>query len=245
MKLDGDGGSLGSMTAVVCRDESHLDIGSRRQLLYSARMRFSSETQNVREQAVDRIIEQNLALSDPQVGFSIHDIQEKRIVAMPDGTPVLTRAELEAGLKRLTRTGRVTASLGDLPRYKVTEQVRTELWQMQTACEQRLAAIVGRLFKGAKKGAKSYEKPFLECLCFIFSRLGEAYVRQIRHEITADDLLNQPHVARAFKKIKDTYPFIDEVHFQSAVFTFFRDEHPDFAALKWNLGQNYFVAKCL
>lgn len=67
----------------------------------------------------------------------------------------------------------------------------------------------------------------------------------MQHEITADELLDQPHVARAFKKIKALYPFVEERHFQSAVLSFFSDPDPTFAALKWNLAQNYFVAKCL
>jgi hypothetical protein len=231
-------------TAECPQRETRLDVECRRQLLFSARMRFSPETQCIRQQAVDHIIEQNLALSDTDAGLSVLEIQDQRVVAMPDGTAVLTREELQAGLTRLVGVGRVV-STGDPAMYKVRDYVRAEIWQLQETCEQRLATVVRRLFRGAEKGAATYAKPFMECLCFIFSRLGEAYVRQIRHEITADELLNQPHVARAFKKIKANFPFVDERHFQSAVFTFFSDQDPDFTALKWNLAQNYFVAKCL
>ncbi len=227
------------------RCDDHLDVGRRRQLLFSARMRFSPETQSIREQAVDRIIEQNLALCDDEVGLSVREIQERRIVALPDGTAVLHRDEIQRGIKRLVEGGRVIADGSEPCKYRVSDKVRAEIWALQGVCEQRLASVVSRLFKGASKGAAIYTKPFMDCLCLIFSRLGEAYVRQINHEISADELLNQPHVSWAFKKIKALYPFIDEKHFQAAVFTFFREEHPDFSSLKWNLGQNYFVAKCL
>jgi hypothetical protein len=225
--------------------EASLDVASRRQLLFSARMRFSPETQSIRQQAIDRIIEQNLALSDAQVGLSVQQIQEQRIVAMPDGTTVLPREEIQAGLSRLVAAARVGVDTGDPPKYRVEDRIRADVWSVQTVCEERLASIVNRLFRGAEKGAASYKKPFMECLCYIFSRLGEAYVRQIKHEITADELLNQPHVSRAFKTIKTSYPFVDERLFQSAVVTFFSDHDPIFASLKWNLAQNYFVAKCL
>ena len=224
-----------------------LNAETRRQLLFSARMRFSPETQSIRQAAVDRIIEQNLALSDAEAGLSVREIQDQRIVALPDGTAVFPRDELDAGLKRLTAAGRVVLNDSNpiQLRFRVDERVRTEVWQLQKLCEERLASVVNRLFRGAPKGASAYAKPFWECLCFIFSRLGEAYVRQIKHEITAHELLNQPHVARAFSRIKGLYPFVDEGHFQSAVLKFFADEDPAFTALKWNLAQNYFVAKCL
>ena len=216
-------------------------------MLFSARMRFSPETQSVRQTAIDRIIEQNLSLSDSETGLSVREIQEQRIVALPDGTAVFPRDELEAGLARLVAAGRVVADQRDPTetKYKVDDKVSAEIWQLQNSCEQRLAAVVGRLFRGAQRGASIHTKPFLECLCFIFSRLGEAYVRHIKHEISADELLNQPHVTRAFGKIKSSYPFVDQHHFQSAIVRFFADEDPEFAALKWNLAQNYFVAKCL
>lgn len=234
-----------SESSTGCRVQEELDIQSRRQLLFSARARFSSETQSVRMQAIDNIIEQNLALSESERGLSLRQIQDQRIVAMPDGTAVFPREDLEAGLKRLVASGRVVASSDDPPRYCVSDSVRTSVWRTQDSCEQRLAHIVGRLFKGAKNGAKAYAKPFMECLCFVFSGLGEAYVRQIRHEISAETMLDQPHVAKAFKKIKASYPFVEDQHFQAAVFKFFADQDPEFAALKWNLAQNYFVARCL
>jgi len=227
------------------RGDADLEVGHRRQLLFSARMRFSPETQSIRQQAVDRIIEQNLALCDDDEGLSVWEIQDRKVVALPDGTTVLSREDIQAGLKRLVEAGRVIPGGADSCKYKVNDRVRGEVWDLQQTSEQRLASIVGRLFKGAVAGASNYAKPFMDCLCLVFSRLGEAYVRQLKHEISADELLNQPHVTRAFTKIKKAYPWVDEKHFQSAVFTFFREEHPDYSALKWNLGQNYFVAKCL
>jgi hypothetical protein len=246
MRADSDANAvlIGGATTGA-KHEADLEVGRRRQLLFSARMRFSPETQSIRQQAVDRIIEQNLALCDEDTGLSVWEIQDRRVVALPDGTAVLPREEIQAGLKRLALQGRVVPDGKDPCRYKVNDHVRSEVWALQDTCEQRLASVVGRLFKGAKPSAGVYAKPFMDCLCLVFSRLGEAYVRQIKHEISADELLNQPHVSWAFKKIKALYPFIDERHFQSAVFTFFRDEHPEYSALKWNLGQNYFVAKCL
>ncbi len=159
---------VGEVLAVPQREKG-LDVASRRQLLFSARMRFSSETQSIRQQAVDRIIEQNLGLSDSETGLSVREIQEQRIVAMPDGSTVLPREEIQAGLARLVATGRVAASAGEPTRYRVEDRVQAEIWRMQAVCEERLSSIIHRLFKGAQKGASIYKKPFMECLCFIFS----------------------------------------------------------------------------
>ena len=246
MRADSDANPvLVGGTISGAQHEVDLEVGRRRQLLFSARMRFSPETQSIRQQAVDRIIEQNLALCDDDAGLSVWEIQDRKVVALPDGTAVLPREDIQAGLNRLAQEGRVIPDDKDPCRYKVNDRVRAEVWALQNRCEQRLAVVVGRLFRGALPGAHIYAKPFMDCLCLVFSRLGEAYVRQIKHEISADELLNQPHVSWAFKKVKTSYPFVDEKHFQSAVFTFFREEHPEYSALKWNLGQNYFVAKCL
>lgn len=177
MKQDLDVQSALVAEVAVCPPhETAPDVESRRQLLFSARMRFSSETQCLRRQAIDHIIEQNLALSDEDAGLSVNDIQNRRVVALPDGAAVLDRAELESGLKRLVAAGRAVASQSEPQKYKVTDGVRTEIWQLQNECEQRLATIVGRLFRGAKEGASIYCKPFMECLCYVFAKLGEAYV---------------------------------------------------------------------
>src|ERR1700740_2993544 len=121
------------------QQETRLDVESRRQLLFPARMRFSSETQCIRRQAVDHIIEQNLALSDVDAGLSVREIQEQRVVALPDGTSVLTRDELDAGLRRLVSSGRVIASVDEPTKYKVSDHVRTEIWQLQANCERWLS----------------------------------------------------------------------------------------------------------
>jgi hypothetical protein len=222
------------------------DIARKRSVLFSARIRFSPETQPVRETAIDKILEQNLLVADGDRGLTLQEIEREGAICFAGGTPAISRLDMQKSLKRLVQSKRVIASgKQDQKRYRLSEQALQELWAIQQYAEARFAQVVSRLFGNAEEGPFAYTTPFLECLCIIFSRLGEAYVRLIKGEVDFDELLRLPSVLRALREVKAKYPSIDHSLFEAVVFSFFQDSDPDYDAIKWNMAQNYYVAKAL
>jgi len=153
---------------------------------------------------------------------------------------------MQRSLERLVELDRVIASgERDQKRYRLSEQALQELWEIQQSTERRFSRVVDGLFKNAEEGSSAYATPFLECLCAIFSRLGETYVRLIKGEVGIDELLRLPSVLRALREVTTRYPSINQLLFEAAVISFFRDSDPDYDAIKWNMAQNYYVAKAL
>ena len=146
------------------------NIASKRLVLFSARMRFSPETQPVRETAIENILEQNLLLAD-ESGITLQELQEQGVLSFPDGTAPLSRIDIQAGLDRLLQENRVCTS-GDKSnqRYQLSEEAKGRIWNVQQSAEERLSKAVQQLFKGQGKNLKEYQQPFLHCLCLIFSR---------------------------------------------------------------------------
>lgn len=222
------------------------DIAHKRAVLFSARMRFSPETQPVRDTAIDKIIEQNLLVADCDEGLTLREIEEQGVVCFAGGLPAISRLDMQKSLERLVEANRMIVS-GEpgQERYRLSEQALQELWEIQRSAEGRFARVVDRLFRNAEEGPSVYTTPFLECLCIIFSRLGETYVRLIKGEVGLDELLGSPSVLRALREVRARYPSINQSLFEAAVFSFFQDSDPDYDAIKWNMAQNYYVAKAL
>jgi len=225
---------------------SAADILRKRSLLFSFRMRFSPQTQPVRQAAIDKILEQSLVLADYEVGWSVNDIQEQVGVWFRGGRPAITRLDIEDSLGRLTRVDRALAIPGGQEtRYKLSDQALQEVGQLREEAETRFQGVVGRLFENAPGGDAAYAAPFLECLCVIFSELTEAYVRVLKEEITRDDLLRLPSVPRALREVNAKHEGIETEALEQGVLRFFRESCPEHDAIKWNMAQNYYVVKAL
>lgn len=223
-----------------------MDITCKRSILFAARIRFSPETQPVKDSAIDKIIEQNLLIADIEKGLTLREIREQGVVSFVGGTPAIIQADMRNSLDRLIKNKRVIIIEElDQKRYKLSEQALNELWAIQRSTEECLEGIVGKLFKNATEGPLTYVTPFFECLCIIFSRLGETYVRIIKGEIGLDSLLREASILNALREIMKKYPSINHDLFEYALLSFFQDSDPDYNAIKWNMAQNYYVAKAL
>ncbi len=226
------------------RGSAALDIQAQRLLLFSTKIRFSPETQPIRDSAINKLIEQTLLLADEPI--TVTEIQKQGALCFLDGASALPIKDLEAALARLEKDGRVvTDQKGVLLRFQLVESVKTELWHAEAVAESRYSETINKLFKGVPGGREKYGTAFLECLCRIFARLGEKYVRHIQGELAPKELFSQPDVQRSFQEVKAKYPLIDIKVLERAVYRIFEEHDPGFVQLKWNLGQNYYVAKTL
>lgn len=223
------------------------DILYKRSILFSAKIRFSPEMQPIRDTAIDKIIEQNLLIADTDEGFTLKEIEKQEALCFAGGAPVIHRADMEKSLTRLVGQNRITI-MGEDPyqkRYRLSEQTLKELWEVQRTIESRFSKVVAKLFKNVEEGPLAYAAPFLDCLCFIFSQLGETYVRLLKGDLGPDEFLGQPIVSSALKETIAKYRSINKSFFETAIFSFLRDSDPDSDAIKWNMAQNYYVSKAI
>ena len=225
---------------------SAADILRKRSVLFSFRMRFSPETQPVRQAAIDKMVEQSLVLADYEVGWSVKDIQEQVGVWFRGARAAITRLDIEDSLRRLTGVGRALAiPRGQETGYKLSDQALREVGEVQRSSDARFEGVVCRLFQNAPQGPTVYRAPFLDCLCAIFSELAEAYVRVLREEIGPGEFVEMPAVTEAVEEVTPRYGGIDAGLLGAGVLRFFRDSDPDYDLIKWNMTQNYYVATAL
>lgn len=79
------------------------DIAIKRSILLSVRMRFSPETQPIKETAIDNIIEQNLLVSDCPEGLTLEEIDKQSIICFACELSAINRIDMEKSLTRLIR----------------------------------------------------------------------------------------------------------------------------------------------
>ncbi len=220
------------------------EIVKKRCILLTTRLRFSPEIQPVKEAAMDKIIEQILLSADGEKGVCLRDMEE--VFAFGSGVDGIRGAILQASIKRLIAEGRIDEIGKEKPRrYRLTKEARNEQGELWKEAQRRFGAVVERLFENAREGTSVYTEPFLRLLCIVFSQLGEEYVRVITGNVKREDFLSSPSLSSALGKIKEEFGSIDHSLFERATRTFFREIDPAYDLIKWNLTQNYYIAKAI
>ncbi len=220
------------------------EIVKKRCILLTTRLRFSPEIQPVKEAAMDKIIEQILLSADREKGLCLRDMEE--VFASGSGVEAINATIIEASLKRLIPKGKVkTIGEEKHERYRLTKETRNEQGELWKDAQRRFGTVVEKLFENAREGASAYTEPFLRLLCIVFSQLGEEYVRVITGNVKREDFLSSPSLSSALGKIKKEFGSIDHSLFERATRIFFREIDPEYDLVKWNLTQNYYIAKAI
>jgi len=63
--------------------------------------------------------------------------------------------------------------------------------------------------------------------------------------MSSDDLVSSPIFSSALNAIKNEHRLLDSSLFESAAISFFRDTDPEYAAIKWNMSQNYYILRVI
>ena len=221
------------------------DISQKRAVLLTTRLRFSPQTQSIKQVVTDKIVEQILTVANDGKGLTAGGIQS--IFSSESGGHTIGLPELRDSINRLLNQERVevAASKGQTRLYRLSEKAQADIEEIQREASRRLEAVVNRLFRNAKEESSVYFPPFLECLSCIFSRLGEEYVRVISGEVSKEDFLIIPFVTSALARIKGKYGLTQAALFDNAITSFFQESDPEYDIIKWNMTQNYFVTKAL
>jgi hypothetical protein len=222
------------------------DITRKRAILFSARVQFSPEMQPIQETAIDKLIEQSLFIGDRAEGLTIQQIESQRTFSFVDGIPAISQREALQSLKRLESRDRIVAQLSHTgTRYRLSDRAMNDLRTVQHSAETRLSRIVGLLFRDAERDADEYTDAFLECLCNIFAHLGDYYVQVLQAKVSREDWLRAPRIGQAVQAVSAKYQCAKDTSFGRAIRQFFAEDDPDYNKVKWNLAQNYYLAKTL
>ena len=137
------------------------DVARKRAILLSARLRFSPTTQPVKDEAIDRIVEQTLLLADDK-GLNARQIQEQAAISLATRAPIVNWNDLDRCLDKLIEQERIT-SYGESGRkkFRLSDEAAQELWKIQVATEQRITRVLNELFRDAPGGPSKYSAPFL------------------------------------------------------------------------------------
>jgi hypothetical protein len=219
------------------------DIAQKRSILLTTRLRFSPEVQPIKETAIDKIIEQILFVSNSGKESSSKEIQD---AFSSESGYAINFSDMEDSLKRLIENKRIILKQKrNLQLYELTDEAKREITDLQYQAEGRFNSVVNRLFKNTREGSSTYNGPFLKFLCIIFSQFGEESVRLIKGDVKVDNFLSSSSIPSILEKIKKEFPSIDYTLFKSAVLSFFQDSDPEYDMIKWNIAQNYYIAKAL
>jgi hypothetical protein len=101
------------------------EIFHKRSILLTTSIRFSSQTQSIKEAAIDRIIEQTLFLSEKE---KIDLIGIQNIINSEIGSHAITSNEIDSSLTRLNQKNRIVKETVDKKiEYRMPKRVKKEL----------------------------------------------------------------------------------------------------------------------
>jgi hypothetical protein len=218
-------------------------LEEKRSFLFSTRLRFSPQVQHVREDAIDKILEQSLLSADSGVDFN-HILRQ---AASLGEVAVITARDVKDSLGRLLARGRAISldTQEEGGRFALSDITRIQLWQVQQEAENRFSRVCEKLFGDAQGPRQRYALALRDCLCAIFSRLGEAYVRVLKGDNRISDFVGAHTIDDAVRDCASECSPSEQGHVRAALVSFFNESDPDYASIKWNLAQNYYVAKAL
>lgn len=215
-----------------------------RAILLGARIRFSPTGASIREKAIVRIIEQNLACLDKGLGLTAEELCE--IVCFAGHRTILRDADVREGIRLLKDNGRIGESPVDgRPVYSLSKIASDEIRDLETECRRRDYGTLRYLFGNSQGNAQDYALAFFDLLSFIFSRVTDIYIQSITMGGRTESFINDRVLEAAINQAVEHQPVPDRKAFSYGAKLFFRESKPEFDQLKWNMAQNYYVAKAL
>lgn len=223
--------------------KSHDDTVAKRAVLLTTRIRFSPSGASIRKQAVERILEQVLSTADTD-GVAENQIQN--LCSLEDQQALLRSSDIRQGIASLIKDGQIIEFVKDKERlYALTEVAAKEIKRVQAESDKNTNIAIQELFGSAVGGEDAYRRAFLRLLCSVFSRLSDVYVRVITMNQSSEHLAEHQILSVAIDEVLKSEQLPDPEAFRYGVSRFFRESSPQFDQIKWNMAQNFYVAKAL
>jgi len=219
------------------------EIKTRRALLFSARMRISPASQEIREKVVDRFVEYSLLSVSNEGGLTPRELERSFTLEFSGSVPAITQIGLKESLERLVSGGRVISE-GEKhqKKFQLAPDVEKELQADHARSDVALGRIIESLFSDQQHGIDNYKDPFLDCICRVFSKLGGSYAKLLTGKAADQQFVNSPDLMRIITKVARQHNNIDHQILENGILRFFEELNPEYDLLKWNMAQNYYIA---
>lgn len=224
------------------------DMAVRRLLLAAVRTRFSPQIQELKEDAIDGIVERILMAAEKGKYCSPGSVQ--KIFSRTAGFHIALN-DIKSSLERSFAQSRVEKAPKEVSgeklrvkgkqkeTYKLNDAVRAEIEDYEKTSLRRFDAVVNRLFKDSERDSALYSEPFLKLLSVVFFRLAGESVRSLLGESGEEDVVSSPIFQSAMDSVRGDLRSINAAVLENGVTNFFRNSDPEYAAIKWNLAQSY------
>lgn len=224
------------------------DMAVKRLLLAAVRTRFSPQIQKLKGDAIDGIVERILVSAEKGKYCRAGSVQ--KIFSQTAGFHI-TINDIKSSLERLFAESRVEKAPKEVSggklrvkgeqeeTYKLNDAVRAEIEDYEKTSIRRFDAVVNRLFKDSQRDSALYSEPFLKFLSVIFFGLAGESVKSLLGESGEKDVVSSPIFKSALDSVRGNLRSINAAVFGNGVTTFFRNNDPEYAAIKWNLAQSY------
>lgn len=220
------------------------DLAHQRLLLTTLRTQFSSNTQRLKQDGIDRIVRNILYLRKDSDPLNIVGI---RIIFKSDQPGAnLSYKDVEGAIDRLIASGDVEeAAKSRGKRFRLTNQAR-ELVAAQTAESDRIIdRVVEQLFSSDHRGWQAYKEVFLDLLVKVHVQLGEENARIITGQLNGfADKISAPIIEKV-KSGNGKYSHLNHDLIESAIQEIASSSDPRYREIFYYMAQNYFVMKML
>lgn len=190
---------------------------------------------------MDRIVSQALALSDPASPATLDELFRQGAFALPDGTEILTPDQVRNSLLRLVENG---VAEGELQMgVRLSEGSRTEIESEMRRGQDLFDRVIAKHLEGARGDFVRNRDVFVRAVARVFADLGEVYVRAILGDLHRIDFARGPLMKKVLEAVDSEE--CDVAAVKAGLISFIEDVTPDSAHVKWNLAQNYYVARAL
>lgn len=213
----------------------------KRSALLAARLRFSPTGGTLRDQALEHIIEQNIAASNSKLD-GVTENELKRLLSLDGKISILRSTDLSGGLVLLQKKNRIITTGGGVNcRYALSPAAAADVADIISRSESRVRSALRELFGDES----SYRDSFFHVLNFVFASLGEAYAEVISNAQSHAHFCEHELLNKAISQAAQTFSLPDVDAFRMTMKRFFSESTPVFDDIKWNMAQNYYVARVL
>lgn len=224
------------------------DKAIKRLLLAAVRTRFSPQIQKLKEDAMDGIVERILLTVAKGKYCRAKLVQE--IFSGTAGFHVPFN-DIESSLQRLFGQSRIEMAPKEVSAekievkgkqrglYRLNDAVRAEIEGDEKTAIRRFNAVVERVFQDSERDSALYGEPFLKFLSAVFFRLASESVRSLLGESGEEGVVSSPIFKSALESVSKELGVLNDEVFVNGIINFFRNNDPEYAAIKWNLAQSY------
>jgi hypothetical protein len=206
-----------------------------KEVLKSTVFRFAPETQKLKTEALDQIIENTIH----RLGGAVSEKEVTNLLSGEGGIVPGPKAVIKS-IDRLHAAARIEKSEKEVDKFQLSDETSREIELRFTVAEKNLDRVLSHLLKD-KSDEKKYRSLFSDVIAHVFTELGEESIAVL--ESSSADGPSAKTVTQYCGKIANNDEERDKLTW--LVIKFFDSDEPFCNTLKWRYAQSFFIAKSI